>query len=89
MNKIKSEFMQNAPKFVIETGQLSLIIFTIMGFGICFTDEWRFGIFATILCLSAFCFIRWVIKRQEKISGISVEDAIERNKKYWQSKEAE
>ena len=84
MNKTKMIFMQNAPKFVIVGGFSSLVIFALFSLLICFTDEWKFGVYAILLCIVAISFLIYVIRRFEKIYKMPISDVMEKDKKYWE-----
>ena len=84
MNKTKMIFMQNAPKFVIAGGFGSLVIFALCGLLICFTDEWKFGVYVILLCIVAISFLIYAIHRFEKIYKMPISDVMTKNKKYWE-----
>lgn len=83
MNKTKIIFMQNAPKFVIIGGLSSLVVFALCGLLLSFTDEWKFGVYATLLCVTAIIFIVYVIRRFERIYKIPTSDAMRKNDERW------
>lgn len=80
---VKMRFMQNAPKFVIAVGFGSLAVFALAGLVVCFTDEWKFGIYVTLLCISAIGFLIWAMRKFERICKTSISDAMARDKKSW------
>ncbi len=85
MNKTKMKFMQNAPPFVVFGGFGALAFFAICGAMMCFTDEWKFGLYAICLCITAILFLLWAIKRFERIYKTPISEAMARDKKYWES----
>ena len=85
MNKLKMKFMQEAPRFVIVGGFSSLAFFAVVAILICFTDEWKFGIYVLALCISAICFLIYAWQRFEKICNRSISDIMAEDKEYWRT----